>query len=77
MNNPDGKVKVEIMTVKELITILKKQKQDSEVVIATSNSLLHVTNVEMSTRDTFDGIEDDHVDIKSAPDEPILIIDTY
>ena len=65
------------MTVKELITILKKQKQDSEVVIATSDSLLHVTNVEMSTRDTFDGIEDDHVDIKSAPDEPILIIDTY
>ena len=65
------------MTVKELITILKKQKQDSEVVIATSDSLLHVTNVEMSTRDIFDGIEDDYVDIKSAPDEPILIIDTY
>lgn len=77
MNNPDGKVKVEIMTVKELTTILKKQKQDSEVVIATSDSLLHVTNVEMSTRDTFDGIEDNYVDIKSAPDEPILIIDTY
>lgn len=65
------------MTVKELTTILKKQKQDSEVVIATSDSLLHVTNVEMSTRDTFDGIEDNYVDIKSAPDEPILIIDTY
>lgn len=65
------------MTVKELINILEQQKQDSEVVIATEDSLLHITNVEMSTRDTFDGIEDDKVDIESAPNKPILIIDTY
>jgi len=65
------------MTVKELITILKNKKQDSEVVIATEDSLLHITNVEMSTRNTFEGIEDDNVDIESASNEPILIIDTY